>query len=240
MSHQTSLYQAFIFKLILLVLLGCETAPTTETPRKIESIQPPAPQKLHLPVSPEILYLDPDASSINLRVYAGGRLARFGHNHIITASSVHGIVYWHPDIKHASFDIGIPVTNLLVDHAQARASAGPDFAKPVSEKDIEGTRRNMLEPKVLDAVNHPFIRIRSVRLWGEAPELTAEVAITIKGVTKHTQVTINLSESGGKLIATGRLQISQQEFGITPFSILGGAIAVQDIVWVDFRLGIAG
>jgi hypothetical protein len=37
-------------------------------------------------------------------------------------------------------------------------------------------------------------------------------------------------------VATGTLAIEQSEFGITPFSILGGAIAVKDRVDIAFRI----
>ena len=114
--------------------------------------------------------------------------------------------------------------------------AGPDFAKAVSEKDRQGTRRNMLGSKVLDAENHPFIEVTALQLSGKPPNVSAEIAIIIKGVTQRLTTPITLRQSNGEIIAIGHLKLSQQAFGITPFSILGGAIAVQDGIGVDYRL----
>ena len=38
------------------------------------------------------------------------------------------------------------------------------------------------------------------------------------------------------MTATGSLAIDQSQFGIVPFSILGGAIAVQDRVNITFQI----
>jgi hypothetical protein len=39
-----------------------------------------------------------------------------------------------------------------------------------------------------------------------------------------------------QLDIAGRLELNQTDFGITPFSILGGAIAVQDRLGLSFRI----
>ena len=45
-----------------------------------------------------------------------------------------------------------------------------------------------------------------------------------------------LTVSDPQVVATGQLAFNQSDFGITPFSILGGAVAVQDQVALRFDI----
>lgn len=230
---------AFLSALVLLGLGGCQTA-SVPVAVPIPSAEAPAAEheSLGLAREPQIFYLVPEKSAIRLKVYPGGRLARLGHHHLIIADQVRGLIQWHPDPAKTGFTLLIPVADLIVDQAAARQAAGPEFSNPVSDKDILGTRRNMLGPKVLDAKNFPFIEIRSHRLTGTPPQLSAELDITIKGVTKRIASTISLSRQGDEIKAAGQLPLSQQAFGLTPFSLLGGALTVQDRIWVEYEMSV--
>jgi hypothetical protein len=41
---------------------------------------------------------------------------------------------------------------------------------------------------------------------------------------------------GGRATVTGHFSVLQSEFGMTPYSVLGGALRVQDWIDVDFAL----
>ena len=234
MSLQLS-FRTFLFtSLVQVCIVGCTTGPTPQAQREPSPLF--AEGELPFPKTAQTIYLNPKSIHITLRVYAGGHLAKFGHNHMITATQARGIVKLHPDITKTGFTLIFPVSSLVVDQPAVRAMAGPDFAKAVSEKDRQGTRRNMLGSKVLDAENHPFIEVTALQLSGKPPNVSAEIAIIIKGVTQRLTTPITLRQSNGEIIAIGHLKLSQQAFGITPFSILGGAIAVQDGIGVDYRL----
>ena len=63
-----------------------------------------------------------------------------------------------------------------------------------------------------------------------------EVAVTLHGVTRALQVPARFESAGEELGVSGRFSLNQSDFGITPFSILGGAIQVQDRVDLRFRI----
>jgi hypothetical protein len=48
------------------------------------------------------------------------------------------------------------------------------------------------------------------------------------------QAAIELEARAGSLVAKGRVALKQTDFGITPLSVLGGAIQVKDEVGVRF------
>ncbi|MCF7980361.1 MAG: YceI family protein [Pseudomonadales bacterium] len=223
----------FLLTLISIGLVGCITGSPPKVP--IESTEITTRYPIAWPTFPHVRALDAEAANITIRVYSGGRLAKLGHNHVITANRVYGLIKLHPDITKSSFILIISVADLKVDQAEARAKAGPDFVKPVKEKDILGTSRNMLGPKVLDAENFPFIEITTRRLWGSPPLIYAELAITIKQVTKRITTEIHLALENEVVVASGQLILSQRDFGIEPYQILGGAIAVADSLPVNYQ-----
>jgi hypothetical protein len=48
------------------------------------------------------------------------------------------------------------------------------------------------------------------------------------------QAPASIRVDGGEVAAAGRLEFNQTDFGIAPFSILGGAVAVQDRLVLTF------
>lgn len=222
-----------LMTMILGSLSGCLPTPIPEVPPP-SSTAPPA--AIQLPKQPITAYLDPQLSTISLYVYRGGRLAHLGHNHVITLENPRGTLNLHPDIQSSALHLTIPVEELQVDTPEARARAGSAFAKAVTAKDIEATRRNMLSDKVLDANNHPFIEISTLGLSGSPPLVEAEVAITIKGITQIVTAEVQLGMDQNQLHASGVLELSQTSFGIEPLRIFGGAITVMDKIDVHYYL----
>jgi len=178
----------------------------------------------------------PGLSDIRFLVYRTGPLAAFGHNHVIRASGIRGDLYLNRDFALSGFAFSLPLADLQVDAPADRAAEGADFVAQPSAAAIAGTLHNMLGPAVLDAARYPDIRVRSVRLvgpeWG--PEVT--VRITLHGTERELSVPIALNHCGKLLTATGRFDIRQSDFGITPFSILGGGLQVADVVKVQFHI----
>jgi hypothetical protein len=80
------------------------------------------------------------------------------------------------------------------------------------------------------------VELQSRTVAGDWPLLVADVAITIKGVTRNQMVLLRLRREGPQLRATGEFVIKQSEFGMEPFSVLGGLMAVQDPIGVSFDL----
>src|ERR1044071_4134735 len=96
------------------------------------------------PVEGRDFRVDSGDSLLTIQVYKGGPLSRAGHNHVIASHSMKGFVSVPEDLMRASFEIHIPVDELVVDEEDLRVEAGPDFPPKVPEEARVGTKRNML------------------------------------------------------------------------------------------------
>ncbi len=177
-----------------------------------------------------------DLSDVRFLVYRRGPLAAFGHNHVIRAGSVRGDIYLNHNFELSGFALTLPVAGFRVDEPADRAVEGAAFATQPPAAAIAGTAKHMLGPAVLDAARYPDIRVRSVGLvgpeWG--PEVT--IRIELRGTHRELTVPIALNKCGERLTATGTFQFRQTDFGIKPFSILGGGLRVADTVTVRFHI----
>ena len=175
--------------------------------------------------------VDPAQSLVTIEVRRAGSLARLGHDHVVASRDLGG--YVAPDEGRA--DLYVPLDRLAVDEPKLRSDAG--FDTQPSETDIAGTRGNMLE-KVLETEKYPFALIGASgpARAGEAP---LGVAITLHGTRRTLPVPARIELGDDIVRVSGRLSFDQSDFGIAPFSILGGAIAVRDRVdlrfWITAR-----
>jgi polyisoprenoid-binding protein YceI len=176
-----------------------------------------------------VFRVDPAESLVVIEVRRAGSLARLGHDHVVASHEVRG--YVAPDEGRA--DLYVPLARMQVDEPALRKQAGLD-TQP-TESDIEGTRANMLE-KVLEAEEFPFALIRVSGAKAKEKKTTLAVAITLHGSTRTLQVPAEIEADAEKMSVTGRFSFEQTDFGITPYSLLGGAIAVQNRVDLRFRI----
>lgn len=172
-----------------------------------------------------VLRVDPAASLVVVEAYRGGSLARLGHDHVVASHDVRGFVA--PDARRA--DLYIRLDGLVVDEPDLRRQAG--FDTQPTDEDIAGTRRNMLSS--MDAGTFPFALVRVVRREGRS-EQVSDVTVTVHGVERTVQAPVQVEMGAGSLVASGRIALKQTDFGITPLSVLGGAIQVKDEVNVRF------
>jgi hypothetical protein len=173
-----------------------------------------------------VLAIEAGRSLVVLEVRRAGRLARLGHDHVVASHDVQGFVA--PNARRA--DLFVPLDRLVVDEQALRSEAG--FGARPPDAAVTGTRDNMLGP-VLHADRHPFA---VVHVTANNDDGDLDVAITLNGVTHVSHVRATIDRQGDELIASGRLALDQTDFGITPLSILAGAIAVQDRVDVRFTI----
>lgn len=172
--------------------------------------------------------VDPGQSLVAIEVRRAGSLARLGHDHVVASHDVAG--YVAPDEGRA--DLYVPLDRLAVDEPALRADAG--FDTQPSQTDIAGTRGNMLE-KVLETEKYPFALIGASGP-ARAGGASLEVAITLHGTKRTLPVPVRIELGADDLRVSGRLSFDQSDFGIAPFSILGGAIAVRDRVDLRFSI----
>ena len=224
-------HAALAAALVALMLAGC--APPVRKPAPAPA-GPPAdfPEGYYreaLAQGKPVLRVDPAESLVVIEVRRSGSLARLGHDHVVASHEVGG--YVAPDEGRA--DLFVALERLAVDEAALRAGAG--FDTQPTESDIEGTRANMLG-KVLEAEKFPFALIRVSGADASQRDVTLSVEITLHGSTRTLQAPARIDADAGEMSVTGRLSFDQTDFGITPYSLLGGAIAVQNRVDLRFRI----
>src|SRR5438876_7584915 len=213
------------------MLAGCALLPREPTPAPAA---PPAdfPEGYYREACAQgkpVVRADPAESLVVIEGRRSGSLARLGHDHVVASREVVG--YVAPDEGRA--DLYVALARMQVDEAALRTEAG--FDTQPAESDIEGTRANMLA-KVLEADKFPFALISVAGANAKEKKTTLAVAITLHGHMRTLQVPAEIEADADKIGVTGRLSFDQTDFGITPYSLLGGAIAVQNRVDLRFRI----
>ena len=191
----------------------------------------------------KLFALSPAQSTVRIYAFRAGKAARFGHNHVLAAPQFKGYFYLSPDGAGASrFALEFRLDQLQLDNADQRAAVGDSFANPLSAEAIASTREHMLGEFNLQADQFPLVRIASLEISGEAPKFAARVAVELHGQIRSMWLPLTVRglpqalSAGGTILAEGALVLRQSDFGIQPYSVLGGLLAVRDEVIVEFSL----
>ena len=202
-------------------------------------VAPPAPADIVAPMEDPHGYMkaaqagqavyriDAAQSMIAITVRRGGSFARFGHDHVIASRTLAG--YAAPDAGRAH--LAFRLDQMTVDEQGLRAEAGLDTV-PDAEA-IAGTRNNMLT-RVLDAERYPQVLLEVQRVPGRDDVM--QLAVTLHGVTKVVEAPALIERSAARLAASGAFTLLQTDFGITPMSVMGGAMTVQDRMELRYRI----
>jgi polyisoprenoid-binding protein YceI len=215
-----------ILILALCALSACTPLPppaSTPANAPVAKAPPAAPT---MPDAGSLLQIDSAQSLIVATVRRGGILARLGHDHVVASHAVTGTV--SPQQNRADFTFRLD--EMKIDEADLRRNAG--LEKQPSADAIEGTRHNMLT-KVLDADRYPVVSVHAERLAAGQP---LQVSITLHGVTRTLAIPVALRGEDGVINVTGTVNLKQTDFGLTPFSVMGGAMSVQDQMELRFDL----
>jgi polyisoprenoid-binding protein YceI len=189
-----------------------------------------------LPAGAQLYQIDTAASEIRLLVYRGGPMARLGHNHVIVDRAITGTVDVAEPVTASRLALTIPVSGFIVDDAAARAEEGANFAAVVDDSAKAGTLRNMLSESLLDGERYATIDIDGVGIEGAEPNLRATLRVTIRGETHELRMPFELRREADTLTATGSARLTHAQFGLTPFRVMLGALAVEDGFDLKFRL----
>jgi polyisoprenoid-binding protein YceI len=226
------------YPLILLVVSvcgGCGADQSTEEARPSAVTEQPRPAAE--PVEGRVYRVDAPASEVLWRISKAGVMARFGHNHVISAEQFDGTVVVDPDdATRSRFDLEIPVAALVIDAPELRARFGEEFASVPSEADKEGTRNNMLGDGVLKAALFPIVRVRGGELAGVGDAQTLAIEIEILGGSFEFRVPSTVTFGDGTLEASGDFALDHSDLGMTPFSALGGALQVGERIEFSYRI----
>jgi len=88
----------------------------------------------------------------------------------------------------------------------------------------------------LQADRFPIVSIHSLQIAGEAPKLAANIQVELHGQQRDMWIPLGVEGLPDHISATGALVLRQSEFGVQPYSILGGFLAVRDEVVIEFSL----
>ena len=184
-----------------------------------------------------VFQLDPQASAVRILVFRGGAAARLGHNHVVSAPRFVGFAYV-PEAgpSRGRFDLEFRLDELRLDDPAARAESGDSFSTALSPEAVAATRDHMLEADDLDAEHFPWVRVQSLQVTGELPELAASVRVELHGQAREFALPLRVEGLPDRLRVSGRFVLRQSDFGIRPYSVGGGLLSVQDDLIVDFRL----
>jgi hypothetical protein len=160
--------------------------------------------------------VDPERSTITVRVFKTGLFRAFADNHEVRAPIQTGFV-----------DAGSNAGVQIVVEAQQMRVLDPDL----SMRDRDQVQARMLGPDVLDAARFPEIRFESTTVTETRPdEWTVQGRLTLHGETRPWTVEVVRNGDHYK----GSSTLKQTSFGITPISVAGGTVKVKDEVAIEF------
>ena len=175
--------------------------------------------------APGVFAIDAERTDIHWRIYRAGPMARFGHSHVISVGALEGAVSLAEDASQSSFELEFPVAGLIIDDPELRNLYGEEFSTVPSAEDIEGTRENMLTEAVLDGERFLSIRVSGSN-WTGPGEASIDLAIEILGRTIELTLPTEVVVDGDSLVASGSFTLGHEALGMTPFSVMMGAVQV--------------
>ncbi len=170
------------------------------------------------PVSGGSLAVDPERSSLTVRVFKSGFLSAFGDNHVIRAPLASG-----------SVEEGSPPGVEIAVDARRMTVLDPDLSA-AKRREVQ---ERMLGAEVLEVSRYPEIRFRSTSVKPVAAgRWRVEGVLALHG--RSAPVSFEVTESKGEF--RGSAKFAQTAFGIRPISIAGGTVKVKDELTVDFAI----
>jgi len=226
-----------LLRVAVLMGLASQSACQTPQPRPATERIDPALAAYRAPLAGEgtRYRIDAAASQVLVYVFRGGAAAKYGHNHVLSVPKLEGELLLPGDeLRAAQFSLRFRLDELAVDEPALRAQTRGNFSGERSASDIAGTQRNLL--KSLEAGQFPEVVLNSVSIAGDWPLAVARVAVTLHGVTCEQTLPLRVERVEDEVRASGSFALRQSDHGAKPFSILGGALAVQDELAIEFRL----
>lgn len=172
--------------------------------------------------------INSEKSRLEISVYKEGVFKAFGHNHLISASSISGRILFNQKMPaDSSVDLTVEAASLtVIDPGE-------------SDSDRRQVQSTMAGKEVLDAQKYPEIRFISTRVTSEKKtdegwEIAVDGRLILHGIEKPISLPLRLSARNGELRAEGEASILQTDFGITPIKVGGGTVRVKDKVRIRF------
>ena len=161
----------------------------------------------------------------DLAVHTGvaGRAARMGHQLTLLMASWRITVTW---------SAGTPVAaQLVVDVDSLQVLRGEGGITPLSGAEKAVARGNAL--KALQANRFPEIEFRPETIARSDSGYRLAGPLRIHGVSRACEVAVVVTDLGDQWQLTCRAEVRQSDFGVKPFSMMMGAMRVEDVVTVS-------
>ena len=184
-----------------------------------------------------VFAFNPKLSSIRVYAFRGGAAPALGHNHVLSLPNFIGFVFLpNKRISDARFDLEFRLDQLELDNPEDRSKLGEAFATHPTPDDIKRTRDHMLGNDNLQANLFPLVRIHAVHIAGERPKLAVDALVEMHGQQQTISLPINVEVLPDHVSVTSAFVIRQSDFGIKAYSVLGGFLAVQNELVIEFSL----
>jgi hypothetical protein len=180
--------------------------------------------------------VDSDASWLRVMAWPDGPLKRFGHHHVISHHNISGTVNVAPNPLESTFSLELSVAELVVDDPDQRALENEEFEGEVPEDDIEGTRGNMLGEDLLHGEQFPMVQIRSGSIEGSLPDVNIVATFVVKDVEQSVTIPASIELSDDTFTASGEIELLHGAFGLSPFTAMGGALSVRDLLVFKYEI----
>lgn len=201
----------------------------------------PAPTPVHTPTAtaaPDGVaagwQLDAASSEIVVLAFREGALAKLGHNHVLQFGGLSGDAAESQD--GVSFAVALPLAGIMLDDPAQRDREGDGFETRPTAADIDGTRRNLLGERVLDAATQARISIAGRCTAPCTGDATIDVVFDVAGRRTRHELAVATRRDGNAVTVTGEWSLAQSTLGLTPFSVAMGALRVRDALEVRARL----
>ena len=181
--------------------------------------------------------VDPQRTSLVVRLYREGVGSALAHDHVVEATEVGGTVEYdaaRPDA--GAIVVEVRTASLRVDDPAARRRLGVAGGE-LSDSQRADVDRSMRAPDQLDVARYPTIRFASTRVVAEGDgRLRVTGRLTLRGVTREVTFPATVALESGTLRGQATVTFLQSSFGYRPYSALLGAIRNKDEVTLHVDL----
>jgi hypothetical protein len=192
-----------------------------------------------VPTPAQVMRLDADLenSRVYLKVASSGRL---GHAHGVAGRLESGWIR-----PGGGGELVFAMRTFITDTPDARRYVG--LTAPVKPADQRKSTANMLGPDVLDVQRYPRATFKIDAVDPAAGQAVGAPGVyqlsgtfTLHGVSRPLTLQAKLEPTSDSAVSwlRGAFAIRQTQFGITPYSALGGMVGIEDRldIWGEFVL----
>ena len=94
----------------------------------------------------------------------------------------------------------------------------------------------LLSEPLLHGEQFPTIRVESAAIEGSLPDATIVVNVVVKGTEQTVSFPASIELTDDRFMVRGQRDIMHGEFGLSPFTAMGGALSVRDLLVFKYEI----